>query len=51
MLRVTKDMRTMFINTVLETGDPRQVARSGDQLRILDGGFQRVTRYGPELDG
>jgi hypothetical protein len=52
VLRITKDPeKTLFVNTLLETGDPLKVARPGDALKLLDGGFQRVARYKAELDG
>lgn len=37
--------------TVLETGDPKKLARPGDMLRILNGGTQRVIRFAADLDG
>lgn len=52
VLRVTKNVApALYVNTVLETGDPKKLARPGDVLRILTGGTQRVIRFGAELDG
>ena len=52
VLRIIKDAQgPLFVNTIIETGDPKQLARAGDELRFLDGGHLRIARYGPELDG
>jgi hypothetical protein len=52
VLRATKDAtKPVFVNVVLETGDPLQKAKQGDVMKILDQGSVRVSVYAPELDG
>lgn len=52
VLRMTKTAeKPLFLNTTVETGDPLKRAQPGDVLRILDGGTQRVVRFGAQLDG
>lgn len=52
VVRMTKDAtKPLFVNTVIETGDPLQQAKDGDEMSLLDGGGQRTTRYEAELDG
>lgn len=41
----------VYLNVVLETGDPHGLAEPGDEMRVLAGGGIWITRYEPEVDG
>ena len=51
-IRIVRDAKApLYVNVFLVTGDPLGQAKSGDELRIVEGGFLEVMRYPAELAG
>jgi hypothetical protein len=41
----------LYVNVFVVVGDPLRRAKSGDELRFVEGGFLEVRRYPAELAG